>query len=141
MLGSLLNSPKRKVLVAGIVIIVAHFVKKMKDTRGAAEVRGGKLPSKSKGGRGNVDNEFFKRIKKLIEIVVPGWRTPEAKILLKLSVLLVARTILSIWLADVNGAVVKSIVDIEFPEFCRAVLILLAYAVPSSAINSGLDYY
>jgi hypothetical protein len=70
-------------VAAGIVIIVAHFVKKMKDTKGAAEVRAGaKLPTKSKGGRGNVDSEFFKRIKRLIEIVVPSWTSPEAKILL-----------------------------------------------------------
>jgi ATP-binding cassette, subfamily D (ALD), peroxisomal long-chain fatty acid import protein len=85
------------------------------------------LPTKGKGGRGNVDGEFFKRVKRLIEIVVPGWTTPEAKILLKLSVLLVARTILSIWLADVNGAVVKAIVDIKFPEFCRAVRKVLCF--------------
>lgn len=54
---------------------------------------------------------FWERIKKLVAIAVPGWKTKEAFYLIVLSGLLVVRTYLSIWLADVNGQIVKSIVS------------------------------
>jgi hypothetical protein len=92
------------VIAAGIVIIVAHSIKKMKNGKKTSENKtGSKKPDGKKGGRGNVDSEFLKRVKRLIEIVLPNWTCPEAGILLKLSILLVSRTVLSIWLAEVNG--------------------------------------
>ena len=38
-----------------------------------------------------------------------------------LTALLMARTLMSIWLADVNGKVVKAIVNKSFPEFLKRV--------------------
>jgi hypothetical protein len=49
---------------------------------------------------------FLERIKKLIRIVVPSWNTKEALYLVVLTGLLVVRTFLTIWLADVNGRIV-----------------------------------
>jgi hypothetical protein len=57
-----------------------------------------------------VDAKFFARIKELLKVAVPLWTGKEAKYLLILTLLLVTRTQLSIWLADVNGKVVKAIV-------------------------------
>lgn len=51
------------------------------------------------------------------------------------------RTYLSIWLADVNGAIVKSIVGLDFQEFLRRVFALLLFAIPSSTVNSAMDYF
>lgn len=48
---------------------------------------------------------------------------------------------LSIWLADVNGQVVKSIVDKSFTKFLQKILSLIMFAVPASTVNSALDYY
>lgn len=56
-----------------------------------------------KGGKGNVDAIFMSRIKKLIKIVIPSWTSPEIVDLLLLTVFLVLRTFLSIYLASVNG--------------------------------------
>ena len=47
---------------------------------------------------------------------------------------------MSIWLADVNGKVVKAIVNKSFPEFLQRIFNLFLFAVPSSTINSGIDY-
>jgi hypothetical protein len=58
-----------------------------------------------------VDKVFFERIKVLIKIVVPSIASKEARYLAIVSVLLVIRTFLSIWLADVNGNIVKAIVN------------------------------
>lgn len=48
---------------------------------------------------------------------------------------------MSIWLADVNGRVVKAIVEKDFKMFLQRVLALMMFAVPASTINSSLDYY
>ena len=55
--------------------------------------------------------EFYLRIKKLIKYVLPHATCAEGKYIGILAGLLVIRTMLSIWLADVNGRVVKAIVD------------------------------
>ena len=61
--------------------------------------------------RGNVDKEFWSRLSKLVKIVLPSWKSREARYIYLLSGLLVIRTLMSIWLADVNGKVVKAIVN------------------------------
>lgn len=83
----------------------------------------------------------MERIQILVKIAVPGWKTKEAFYLICLSGLLVVRTYLSIWLADVNGQIVKSIVSQDFQEFLRRVFALVLFAIPSSTVNSGMDYF
>lgn len=55
--------------------------------------------------------------------------------------MLVLRTYMSIYLADVNGMIVKSIVRMDFNKFCKRLFYLMCFAVPSSAVNSGMDYF
>jgi ATP-binding cassette subfamily D (ALD) long-chain fatty acid import protein len=57
----------------------------------------------------------------LIKKVIPGWSSIEARYIVILSVLLVVRTMLSIWLADVNGKVVKAIVEMSWTNFVQRV--------------------
>lgn len=64
---------------------------------------------------------FLERIKKLIRIVVPSWNTKEALYLVVLTGLLVVRTFLTIWLADVQGRIVQAIVRRNLDEFIRRV--------------------
>ena len=75
-----------------------------------------------KKGRGNVDAIFWKRLVKLSKIVLPSWRSREARYIYLLTILLIIRTMMSIWLADVNGRVVKAIVNKSLPEFLRKVI-------------------
>jgi ATP-binding cassette subfamily D (ALD) protein 3 len=56
--------------------------------------------------------------------VVPSWKTKEVLYIAVLTGLLVLRTYMSIWLADVNGQVVKAIVKRDFSEFIRRVSLL-----------------
>lgn len=48
---------------------------------------------------------------------------------------------MSIWLADVNGRIVKAIVEQNFKKFCQRIFTLILFSVPSSAVNSGMDYF
>jgi ATP-binding cassette subfamily D (ALD) long-chain fatty acid import protein len=58
-----------------------------------------------------VDAAFWKRIKELLRVVIPTYTGKEAKYIITLTLLLILRTQMSIWLADVNGRVVKAIVE------------------------------
>lgn len=72
---------------------------------------------------------------------MPSWKTKEAFYLVALSALLVIRTYLSIWLADVNGAIVKAIVSRDFNQFMKRVFALMLFAIPSSSVNSAMDFF
>mmetsp|Transcript_31177 Transcript_31177/g.47715 ORF Transcript_31177/g.47715 Transcript_31177/m.47715 type:complete len:93 (+) Transcript_31177:313-591(+) len=48
---------------------------------------------------------------------------------------------MSIWLADVNGKVVKAIVERNFNLFLYRVFNLMLFSIPSSAVNSGMEYF
>lgn len=48
---------------------------------------------------------------------------------------------MSIWLADVNGRIVKSIVERNFSKFCYRIFNLMLFSIPSSAVNSGMEYF
>ena len=57
-------------------------------------------------GKGNVDKEFRERVLKLVKQIIPNWNCRETTYISVLAGLLVVRTLMSIWLADVNGRVV-----------------------------------
>jgi len=65
-------------------------------------------------GKGNVDALFWKRVAKLVKHVIPTYTGKEMQYIVLLSILLVIRTMMSIWLADVNGKIVKAIVNKSF---------------------------
>ena len=90
---------------------------------------------------GNVDAAFYAKIRNLIKVVVPSWNCKESKYLLLLTLMLALRTQMSIWLAEVNGKVVKAIVERNFKKFVYHIAYLGLFAIPSSAVNSGMDYF
>ena len=57
-------------------------------------------------GKGNVDKEFRERVIKLVKQIIPHWNCREVTYISVLAGLLIVRTLMSIWLADVNGRVV-----------------------------------
>jgi hypothetical protein len=66
----------------------------------------------------------MERIKKLLRIAIPSYKSRESIYIVILTGLLVIRTYMSIWLADVNGQIVKSIVNRSLPEFLKRVIML-----------------
>ena len=60
--------------------------------------------------------------------------------LLALFGLLVLRTLLSIWLSDVNGTIVQAIVMRDGLYFLKRIVVLMMFALPSSSVNSFMDY-
>lgn len=95
---------------------------------------------KQKKVQAYVDAEFWRKIKKLFKICLPNWYCKEARYSYVLFCLLVARTILSIWIAEVNGTIVKAIVEKDFQKFLGRIFVLAMFAIPSSTVNSSMTY-
>jgi len=83
---------------------------------------------------------FFSKVFKLIKIAIPSWRSTEVLHLGALTFMLGLRTYLSIKLAAINGGIVKTIVDRNFPDFVKRCIFLMFFSIPSSTVNSSLDY-
>ena len=87
-----------------------------------------------------MDKEFFRKVIKLIKIAIPSWKSPEVGHLVLMTVMLCARTYLSIKLAAINGNIVKTIVDRDFALFVHRCIFLMLFSIPASTVNSSLDY-
>lgn len=64
---------------------------------------------------------FLKRAAELIKIVIPDWKSYETFNIVTLTVFLVVRTFLSIYIANVNGRIVKSIINVNYTDFVKKV--------------------
>lgn len=142
---SLFQTKTRKATTLAIFVAVVYYVRKRlhKGEQNLAELEKEAdlfVNPKAQGGKGNVDKAFFKRMSKLIKIALPGWKSREAKYIYVLSILLIVRTILSIRLSEINGKVVQGIIKMDKGQFTSGLMATLAFAVPSSIINSLLDY-
>lgn len=98
-----------------------------------------KLPA-SKKKRVAIDGKFFEQFKYLLRIVLPGIRSKEFLILLLHTGFLTARTFISIFIAKLDGRLVKTLVDRDGKKFLASLLVWLAVAVPATYINSMIKY-
>ncbi len=114
-----------------------------------------------------VDRKFFSKLRKLLDIAVPcrcpplstslilsfalgfsliaarvceAWYCEETGYLSVLLVFLIGRTFLSIKISEVNGSIVKAIVERNLVQFLARLGVLASIAVPASTINSMLKY-
>lgn len=72
-----IGTKKRKLVSAAILLIIGFLIhiKNMKTGADQLKVKLRDKDMKKKGGKGNVDAVFFSRIKKLVKIVIPSWRS------------------------------------------------------------------
>jgi ABC-type uncharacterized transport system fused permease/ATPase subunit len=113
--------------IVGIVVLVLFLWGSTAEDRGREITKSSKAKAQRVHkfrGSGNVDAAFMEKIQGLIKVVVPSWTCKESKYLIILTLLLVLRTQMSIWLADVNGKIVKAIVERNFTKFCYRVSIM-----------------
>lgn len=64
-----------------------------------------------------MDRQFYERVIKLVKELIPDWKCREFNYGMIIAVLLVLRTMMSIWLAEVNGRIVNAIVSRDLKLF------------------------
>jgi ATP-binding cassette subfamily D (ALD) protein 3 len=136
------KSGLRKAISLIIIGAIIYYIRK-KSMKVAIDpnLAGADGKIKKKKSKGTVDKQFFTRIMRLVRIVIPTWKSREVLNLSGLTLALVLRTFLSIYLASINGAVVKAIVNINFKDFIQSVVFLGLFSIPASTVNSSMDFF
>ncbi|KAI0479382.1 ABC transporter transmembrane region 2 [Xylariaceae sp. FL0804] len=91
--------------------------------------------------RVELNREFFRSLLRLLRIVVPGARSQEARLLVSHSFFLVVRTLISLKVAEMDGAIVKALVRGSGREFLMRIVWWMLIAVPATFTNSMLSYH
>lgn len=95
---------------------------------------------KKKGPRVEVDAVFFERLTRILRIVIPSARSKEASLLALHSFFLVLRTLLSLYVASLDGSIVSALVRAQPRLFLWRIFLWMAVAVPATYTNSMLSF-
>jgi len=88
----------------------------------------------------SVNHVFYKQLRQLLHIIVPGLRTKEFALLMTHTVSLVSRTFLSVYVAQLDGHIVKAIVKRDVRQFVLMLALWLGIAVPATFVNSLIRF-
>ena len=83
-----------------------------------------------------LNREFFKSLLRLLKVVVPGWRSKETRLLISHTFFLVLRTLISVRVAEMDGAIVKALVRGRGKEFLKRIVWWMVIAIPATFTNS-----
>lgn len=83
-----------------------------------------------------LNREFFKSLFRLLKIIIPGWRSTEVRLLISHSFFLVVRTLLSLYVADLDGKLVSNLVRGRGKDFLVGIVWWMMVAVPATFTNS-----
>ncbi|KAI0203211.1 ABC transporter transmembrane region 2-domain-containing protein [Astrocystis sublimbata] len=134
-------------LVLALVNRVRHAVSEQKaaSVREAAKRRSGTTSSDTPDAAGKkkveMNREFFRSLLRLLKIVIPSASSTEARMLLSHSFFLVIRTLISLKVAEMDGAIVKALVKGSGKEFLTRIVWWMLIAVPATFTNSMLSYH
>ncbi|KAF9914171.1 hypothetical protein BX616_008827, partial [Lobosporangium transversale] len=109
--------------------------KPKKDSKKSGLIKGDKKNTKVA-----VDRVFFERFMRLLRLVIPGWRSKEFWLLIVHSGFLVFRTMLSVYIAALDGRIVSALVRGQAKDFMVGLLWWMTVAVPATYTNSMLTY-
>lgn len=86
-----------------------------------------------------LNREFFKNLFRLLKICIPGWKSQELRLLISHSVFLVIRTLISLKVAAMDGALVSSLVRGKGKDFLIGIVWWMLIAVPATFTNSMVE--
>ncbi|KAL8934586.1 MAG: hypothetical protein Q9216_005835 [Gyalolechia sp. 2 TL-2023] len=79
--------------------------------------------------RVEINHEFFRNLLRLLKIVIPGWKSKELRLLVSHTFFLVVRTLISLYVAELDGKLVSSLVRGKGKEFFKGIVwwMILSY--------------
>ncbi|KAI9758573.1 MAG: hypothetical protein M4579_003008 [Chaenotheca gracillima] len=134
-------------LFVALINRIRHAIKEQKDA--SQRPPSGRRRSGTGAGEGEatsrkkveINREFFRNLLRLLKIVMPGWRSTEFRLLISHSVFLVVRTLISLYVAELDGRLVSALVRGKGREFLLGIVWWMAVAVPATFTNSMLSYH
>ncbi|KAI4090760.1 MAG: hypothetical protein LQ344_004540 [Seirophora lacunosa] len=91
--------------------------------------------------RVEINREFFKNLLRLLKIVIPGWKSKELRLLISHTFFLLVRTLISLYVAELDGKLVSSLVRGKGKDFLKGIVWWMVVAVPATFTNSMLSYH
>jgi len=91
--------------------------------------RRGRKGKKGKAPRVEVDALFFERLRAILKIVIPGARSKEALLLMMHTAFLILRTIISLYVAELDGRIVSAFVRSRTRDFLKGIATWMLVAV------------
>lgn len=88
----------------------------------------------------HVNREFFRKLKSLLKIIIPSIWCKELGLLVLHTFVLICRTFLSIYVAQLDGKIVKTIVRKDAKKFIIMLSFWLGVAVPATFVNSLIRF-
>lgn len=132
----------------GGAVLVSRLARVMRSQRraqaalaAAADFAPAKTSAKekpAKDARVAVDARFLQRLRSILKICVPGPASREAALILLQGSLLLARTVLSDYIARLEGTCAEKVTGQDWPAFRLVVRQFALVAVPASVVNSAL---
>ncbi|CAH0765455.1 unnamed protein product [Bemisia tabaci] len=95
---------------------------------------------KEQGSVPGVNKEFLLQLQKLVKIMIPGAWSTEGALLAIHTLTLITRTFMSIYVATMEGKMVKFIVQRDIRNFSIMLLKWLGVALPATFLNSMIRY-
>ncbi len=87
-----------------------------------------------------VNKQFFEQLKHLVKILIPNIWSKEFGLLILHTGTLVCRTFLSIYVAQLDGRIVKTIVQKDVRKFILMLSLWLGIAAPATFVNSLIRF-
>ncbi|KAF2263230.1 ATP-binding cassette protein [Lojkania enalia] len=88
-----------------------------------------------------LNREFFRNLLRLLKIVIPSWRSKEFRLLISHSIFLVLRTMISLYVAELDGRLVSNLVRGRGKDFLSGLVWWMTVAIPATFTNSMLSYH
>lgn len=88
----------------------------------------------------SVNKRFINQLLVILRILIPRLQSDSCLLLITHLTTLISRTFLSIYIARLDGSIVKSLVQRKPYDFIRTITIFLIVSIPASFINSLIKY-
>lgn len=135
-----------RTIYVALTLALIHRVREAIKEQKAAAARAAENRRKGLGEDGKkkkveLNREFFRNLGRLLKICIPTWKSKEARLLLSHSVFLVLRTLISLYVAELDGRLVSALVRGKGKAFLKGLVWWMIVAVPATFTNSMLAYH